>query len=273
MSAVNVRQFGAQVADPFASAERLLCSFSCGAASAVATKLAIEANAGRLPVHIMYLETRSEHEDNERFLRDCEKWFGVEVTRYGSAKYADIWDVFERERFIAGVAGAKCTTVLKKQIAERVERVSDLYVFGFHDSPRERARAERMWVNQPEIMGWFPLIDAGLSKDDCFAALAGAGIELPAMYRLGFDNNNCIGCPKGGNAYWNRIRKHFPDVFDRMCKVSRELGVKTIKLTRDGVRVRAYLDELPIDAVDDSPVDMSCGLVCQQLELPLESAP
>ncbi len=220
----------------------------------------------------MYLETRSEHEDNERFLRDCEKWFGVEATRYGSEKYADIWDVFERERFIAGVAGAKCTTVLKKQVAERVERTSDLYVFGFHDSQRERARAERMWANQPEKMAWFPLIDAGMGKDDCFATLAAAGIELPAMYRLGFDNNNCVGCPKGGNAYWNRIRKHFPDVFDRMCRVSRDLGVQTIKLTRDGVRVRAYLDELPINAGDDSPVDMSCGLVCQQMELPLESA-
>lgn len=102
--AVNVRQFRAQVHDPFERADRLLCSFSCGAASAVATKLAIEANAGRLPVHIMYLETRSEHDDNGRFLRDCEKWFGVEVTRYGSAKYADIWDVFERGRYIAGEA-------------------------------------------------------------------------------------------------------------------------------------------------------------------------
>lgn len=278
MIPVTTYHFGAQVADPFVVAERLLCSFSCGAASAVATKLAIEINAGRLPVHVMYLETRSEHPDNERFLRDCEAWFGVPVHRYGSEKYVDIWDVFERERYIAGVNGAKCTTVLKKQIAEQVERVTDLHVFGFHASPRERARAERMWANQPEIMAWFPLIDAGLTKEGCFERLAAAGIRLPAMYLLGFDNNNCIGCPKGGNAYWNRIRRNFPDTFERMCKVSRGLGVRTIKLTRNGVRERVYLDELPPDAGDDSPVDMSCGIVCQQpdqdqLALPLERAP
>lgn len=262
--AITVRQFGAEVADPFARADRLLCSFSCGAASAVATKLAIEQNAGRLPVHVMYLETNSEHPDNKRFRADCERWFGHPVNGYTSAKYADIWDVFARERYIAGVDGAKCTTVLKKQVADRVERVTDLHVFGFHSSSREKARAIRLWKTQPEIMAWFPLIDAGMTKDDCFAALNSAGIVLPAMYLLGFENNNCIGCPKGGNAYWNRIREHFPETFDRMAAQARALNVRTIKLTVNGVRGRYFLDELPLNVGDDEVVDMSCGLVCQQ---------
>lgn len=269
---MNVRQFGAEVADPFAIAERLLCSFSCGAASAVATKMAIERNAGRLPVHIMYLETNSEHEDNVRFRADCERWFGHPVHGYTSPKYKDIWDVFERERFIAGVFGAKCTTVLKKQVAEKVERVTDLHAFGYHASAYERHRANRIAANHPEMMAWFPLIDAGLSKEDCFKVLTDAGIALPAMYLLGFDNNNCKGCPKGGNAYWNLIRKHFPDVFLRMCAQARALDVRTIKLTVNGIRGRYFLDELPENATDDEPVDMSCGVICQQLSLDLEQA-
>lgn len=77
-----------------------------------------------------------------------------------------------------------------------------------------------MRTESPEIMGRFPLIEAGLQKEDCFAALQAAGIELPVMYRLGFDNNNCIGCPKGGNAYWNLIRKHFPE-YSSVCVQSR----------------------------------------------------
>ena len=32
------------------------------------------------------------------------------------------------------------------------------------------------------------------------------------MYDLGYPNNNCIGCIKGGMGYWNRIRKDFPDI-------------------------------------------------------------
>lgn len=264
---MKVMQFGAQVDDPFAVADRLLCSFSCGVTSAAATKRAIEENDGRLPVTIMYLETRSEHPDNVRFRRECSEWFGHPIIGLGSAKYKDIWDVFSRERFIAGMGGAKCTTVLKKQVAEKFERVSDLHVFGFESDRRQIARAERMWANQPEIMGWFPLIDANVTKDDCKSIVTSAGIALPAMYLLGFDNNNCIGCPKGGNAYWNRIRKHFPDVFDRMVAQSRELNVQTIKITENGIRRRAFLDELPPEAVDDEPVDMSCGVVCQQPDL------
>ncbi len=51
-----------------------------------------------------------------------------------------------------------------------------------------------------------------------------AGIELPAMYKLGYRNNNCIGCPKGGMGYWNKIRVDFPEVFERMAALQRELG-------------------------------------------------
>lgn len=258
----EVWQFGALVADPFARAERLLCSFSAGVTSAAATKLALAVNAGRLPVEIVYFDTRSEHPDSRRFLHECENWFGHPITVIGSARYRDTWDVFERERYLAGVEGAKCTTVLKKQLRERIERTTDLQVFGF--DARERGRAERFRLNQPEVMGWFPLIDQQIDKAQAKLIVAAAGIELPAMYLLGFDNNNCIGCPKGGNAYWNNIRRHFPAVFERMCRVSRELGVKLIKLTENGVRRRAYLDELPSDAVDDTPVDMSCGVVCSQ---------
>jgi len=59
---------------------RTLSWFSCGAASAVATKLTPDAE----PV---YCETGSEHPDNERFLQDCERWFGRKVTRLKSDRY------------------------------------------------------------------------------------------------------------------------------------------------------------------------------------------
>ena len=36
----------------------------------------------------------------------------------------------------------------------------------------------------------------------------------PLMYDLGYPNNNCIGCVKGGMGYWNHIRKDFPEVFE-----------------------------------------------------------
>ena len=47
--------------------------FSCGAASAIATKLSN-------PDVIAYCETGSEDYDNKRFMTECEKWFEKEIT-------------------------------------------------------------------------------------------------------------------------------------------------------------------------------------------------
>ena len=87
------------------------------------------------------------------------------------------------------------------------------------------------------------------------------------MYLLGYQNNNCIGCVKGQSGYWNKIRRDFPEVFDRMAKVEREIGAAICKTepTVNGVRQRipVYLDELSPDAgryKDEPP--MSCGLFC-----------
>ena len=56
-----------------------------------------------------------------------------------------------------------------------------------------------------------------------------AGIELPAMYRLGYSNNNCVGCVKGGMGYWNKIRKDFPDIFQRTVELENKAGHSCIK--------------------------------------------
>lgn len=268
---IQVRQYGAPVADPFGTSERLLCSFSAGAASAVATKLAIEQNDGRLPVKIVYFNPGSEHEDNERFIYDCARWFGYPVETMRSAKYRDTWDVFRMERWLVGPQGAKCTTVLKKHLADKIERPTDLHTLGYDAS--ERRRALRFWQNQPEVRGWFPLIDAGITKEKCFSRLAQAGIPLPAMYLLGYRNNNCIGCVKGGTGYWNKIRRDFPETFDRMAKVERELGAAICKTTINGVRQKVFLDELDPNAgrYEDEP-SMSCGVTCQQPDLFEEAA-
>jgi len=91
---------------------RRLCWFSCGAASAVAAKLTLE----RGPAEIVYCNTlQSEHPDNARFLADVERWLGVKVQIISSAKYQTIDEVFERERFMSGVGGAKCTTRVEEE--------------------------------------------------------------------------------------------------------------------------------------------------------------
>jgi hypothetical protein len=82
------------------------------------------------------------------------------------------------------------------------------------------------------------------------------GIKLPKMYELGFHNNNCIGCVKGGKGYWNHIRKHFPEHYERMAKSERVAGHSCIK--------GKFLDELkPNEGKHEPPIVPDCGTFCE----------
>lgn len=238
---------------------RVVVWFSCGAASAVAGRLALDQFGDR--VVFAYCDTGSEHPDNARFLVDCERWYGREILRLRNPEYADTWAVFERTRYLAGVKGARCTVELKKKVRFGFERPGDTQVFGF--TAEERHRAERFREQNHDVTLSTPLIDHGYRKLDCFETLKSAGIELPAMYRLGYKNNNCIGCVKGQAGYWNKIRRDFPDVFARMARVEREIGAALCKTEAGGKRVPIYLDELDPERGRYEPLqNISCGLLC-----------
>lgn len=247
---------------------RILCWFSCGIASTIATKIALE-EADR-DTKVYYCEPGNEHPDNQRYLRDCAEWFGHEIIQLKSEKYNDAWDVWEKTKWLVGVQGARCTVELKKKMRYQVEQPDDIQVWGYDIT--EKSREDRHRNNFPEINFWSPLIDRGLNKKDCLKLVEDAGIEIPAMYKLGYKNNNCIGCVKGQSGYWNKIRVDFPEVFARMAKLERTLDVALNKsYAGDGLRKRVFLDELPPDAGNyKSELGISCGLVCEQLELKLD---
>lgn len=235
---------------------RVLAWFSCGAASAVAAKMAIEKYGSACEV--VYCDTlATEHEDNQRFFTDVERWLGRAITVIRSSKYATVDEVFERRRYMAGVAGAICTTEQKKVPRLAFQRESDTHVFGF--TVEEQNRATDFETNNPGLTVEWLLIDGFVRKIDCHRIIKAAGIAAPAMYGLGFDHNNCLGCVKSQSpGYWNRTRRLFPEVFARRVAQSRLLGVRLVKLGGE----RIFLDELPIDA--DAPDDaIDCGPACQ----------
>jgi hypothetical protein len=237
------------------SEPRVISWFSCGANSAIATYLAIK-KYGLDRVEIIYCDTGGEHPDNIRFLMDCEKWFGKKVTILKQEGYIDHMDLWEKDRFISSPQGAKCTVKLKKELRFKFQRADDIQVFGY--STDEVHRAERFKAHFFEVATDFILIDKGLQKKDCLGLLAKTGIDMPVMYSLGFNNNNCIGCCKGGKGYWNHVRKHFPDYYERASKIERKLNHSITDV---------FLDELdPNEGRHDINVP-SCDFLCQTLDL------
>jgi hypothetical protein len=226
--------------------------FSAGVSSFVACYLERETID-----KIMYIHIDDQHEDTMRFLKDCEKVLGKEIEILQS-RYKSVGNVIKTFRYINGVVGAKCTDILKKRVRKEWEYgKNDLaYIWGYDIS--ERHRAERLQETFPEHKHIFPLIDRGLSKEDCHGLCSSLGIKRPAMYDLGYRNNNCIGCVKGGMGYWNKIRKDFPEVFKARAEQEREIGASCI----NGV----YLDELnPDRGKFDDEVMEECSMFCQMI--------
>lgn len=239
---------------------RIVCRFSCGVTSFVATYLAI-LEYGKTDLLITYSDPGNEHPDNKRFLTDCERWFDHPIQVLRSEEYKNAWDLWDRSQFLVSRHGAECTGVMKRAPTYEDTRIDDILVLGMDAG--EKNRADRFRVANPEIQIRFPLIENGMSKSDCFEILKATGIEIPAMYRLGYRNNNCIGCVKGGMGYWNKIRKDFPDVYERMATLQRKLGPGSYFWRERDTGERISLDALAPDRGKyESEPSWDCGVVC-----------
>ena len=238
---------------------RVLCWFSCGAPSAVAAKLALmdypQAQVCRIVID-------TEHKDSDRFAREVGTWLKAPIIELQS-RYANQFEAILSTGFVKSASGAKCTEVLKRQVRGAYQRASDLHIFGFDAS--ETDRVEDFRENNPDLMFRAPCEEAGLTKSDCKRIVERAGIQLPEMYRLGYANNNCIGCVKGGMGYWNRIRIDFPAAFERMARTERTVGGTVLRHRSGPLKGgRLFLDELDPHAgrfEEDQPGE--CGVLCQ----------
>ena len=236
---------------------RVISWFSCGAASAVATILAAIQYG---EIEAVYCRVIEEHEDNLRFLDDFTRVFGIPVkTIINKYHEGSIYDVFLKRRYIKHIkGGAPCTQTLKKDMRKKYQLPTDIQVFGY--TSEEQDRADRFIDANNEVNEDFILLKNGVTKHQCLSLIKQAGIELPMMYKLGYQNNNCIGCVKGGMGYWNQIRKDFPLHFKRMSELERSLNHSICKDKTGPV----FLDELDPSRgrfVTDQPGDR--GFTCE----------
>ena len=248
---------------------RIVSQFSCGAASAVSTKLAILEYGLSHDVVVLNSYLAAEHPDNRRFLADCEAWFGQPIIVVQDTKFnADPMMVFRKRRFIKNKNGAPCSKALKRDVLDAWCMPSDVRVLGFTYEECDRLD---LWIdanNDKKVIA--PLIDHKLSKPDVLAMVERAGIQIPLMYRMGYHNANCIGCPKGGAGYWNKIRRDFPIAFEAMCQTEESLGLGARLLRhRSGPlkNQRFWLRDLdPTTGRYEDEPSIECGSACELVE-------
>lgn len=234
--------------------------FSCGAASAIAAKKAIEKYGKEYDISIVNNPVKEEHEDNRRFLHDISEWLQYPIIEAKNKDFpnASIVEVFDKTKYMSGIKGAPCTRLLKKQARYEYELTHDIdfHVLGF---PIEEWQRQKRF-NEGERANTMPvLISEFITKEDCFKILKKAEIKLPEIYSLGYPNANCIGCVKASSPdYWNLVRNTFPAVFLQRAEQSRRIGCKLVRVK--GKRI--YLDELKPTDKGNGIKSWECGIFC-----------
>jgi len=235
--------------------------FFCGAASAVAAALTVDKYGADNKMLIVNNPVDEEDEDNQRFKKDVQDWIGVEIIdavnhKAGTTSAAEIWD---KRNYMCGTNGAPCTMILKKEARKQFEEANhiDYHVFGFTLDEKKR-HDDFVKYERPNVLP--VLIDAGLTKEDCFKFIEKAGLTLPRIYSMGYPNANCIGCVKATSpTYWNHVRKMHPEIFAKRAEQSRRIGARLVRY-KD---VRIFLDELPEDAKGNKMKSYECGIICE----------
>lgn len=236
--------------------------FSSGAASAVASKIAV-LKYGAKNVRVVNIPIKEEHEDNYRFALDVERWIGVPVEFLSNKKYPNnsCVDVWNDRKYMSGIKGAPCTKILKKETRENWTLINkpEQHILGF--TFEEKTRHKRFVIT--EIPNVIPiLIDNEITKKDCYEIIQKAGIELPEIYKMGYPNANCIGCVKATSpTYWNHVRQNHTLAFNKRAQQSREIGCRLVRYKGK----RMFLDELPPDAKGRPMKNMNfeCGIFCE----------
>lgn len=249
-----------------AAGDTIVVWFSCGVASAVAAKKTIEKYGHMTNIRVVNNPIAEEHPDNMRFLRDVENWLGVPIESATNDKYpsCSCVDVWEQLQFMGRGYYAPCTVHLKKEARHQWEEKNhaDWHVLGF--SAEEKMRYDNfIWRSMSNVLP--VLIESNICKSDCIMIVKDAGIQPPAIYRLGYPNANCIGCVKATSpTYWNHVRRTHPDVFRQRAKQSRALKARLVRVSGE----RIFLDELS-STITGRPMKnmyVECGIFCEDWE-------
>ncbi len=145
----------------------------------------------------------------------------------------------------------KCTSEYKIEVVQKAVRQHLGLKKGERAAGRLRARAligisldeaVRMRTNKVTWMvNHYPLIDAGMTRNDCIKLLEEHGFPIPMK-------SACVFCPYHDDTYWRWLKANHPEEWDRAVLFDTQIR----NLTKSGVRMPAFLHRSlkPLGEVD-----------------------
>lgn len=221
--------------------QRVIVALSGGKASAWCADWAFK-NYSKQDIILYFNDTKWEHADLYRFLKDLEEYFQHPITHDSDGRTPE--DLFYANNALANDRMPFCSRILKAERLQKFYKAGDILIFGI--SLDELYRAKRLaGVYQtiaikndkwPKLI--FPLIDEKITRAEIDGFVLETGIKDPELYRLGFTHNNCSGgCVRAGKKQWKLLFETFPDVY-----LDRERVEETMR-KRTGKDIHFFKDE------------------------------
>jgi hypothetical protein len=222
---------------------RVVVGFSGGVTSAWCAGWALR-NYQRDEVILLFHDTKEEHPDTYRFLREMATALDMPITERSDGR--SVTELFREEGMLGNGQNTMCSRILKAEqgsafVAELKGHGHDVVkVIGY--SANEPIRVARMigHCDREGIRARFPVIEDRITKQQAADWCLEMGVSPSAMYCWA-EHANCVGCVKGGRAYWLAVAKHHPGVFEQRAKLEEEFGHTII---RGGDREHVTLREL-----------------------------
>ena len=238
-----------QIAFP-ARRRRVIVGFSGGVTSAWCGGWALR-TFPRDEVVFLFHDTKREHPDTYRFLHEMAAALNHPITERSDGR--SVVQLFRDEAFLGNGQETMCSSKLKalqgKRYVEelRAQAVADgvdlevVKVIGYSvNEPKRVAKIVGRSAHEG-IRLRFPIIEQRVTKqataDWCNCTM---GVRPSAMYEWS-EHANCIGCVKGGRAYWLKVYEHHPDIYEEMAQLEEEFGHEII---RGGDREHVTLRQL-----------------------------
>ncbi len=222
---------------------KIVVGFSGGVTSAWCAGWALR-TFPREDVILLWHDTKEEHPDTYRFLREMSAALGMPITERSDGR--SVTQLFRDEGYLGNGQNTFCSRILKAEpgaafVRELQAQGHDVVkVIGY--SAREPLRVARIAGRAANegITLRFPIIEERVTKQECADWVLAQGVKPSAMYCWA-EHANCVGCVKGGRAYWLAVHEHEPEVFEQRAKLEEEFGHHII---RGGDRERVTLREL-----------------------------
>lgn len=225
---------------------KVVVKFSGGVTSAWCAGWALR-NYPRDEIVLLFHDTKEEDKDTYRFLHEMAAALGLPITERSDGR--SVTELFYDEGYLGNNQNTFCSRMLKVEPANRF--MQELRDWGYDEivlvigySAREPERVTKMVGRcaAANLQVRFPVIEERVTKQDCADWCLEMGVKPSAMYCWS-EHANCVGCVKGGKAYWLAVHEHHPDVFEARAQQEEEFGHEIIRGgNREHVTLRQLLE-------------------------------